>query len=57
MLSLLGLCIGITSETILKPSSVSEEELMELIDKLNSDHRVDGLLVQLPLPGRIIHLI
>ncbi|XP_027011008.1 bifunctional methylenetetrahydrofolate dehydrogenase/cyclohydrolase, mitochondrial [Tachysurus fulvidraco] len=45
--------IGITSETILKPSSVSEEELMELIDKLNSDHRVDGLLVQLPLPDHV----
>ncbi|XP_046697625.1 bifunctional methylenetetrahydrofolate dehydrogenase/cyclohydrolase, mitochondrial isoform X2 [Silurus meridionalis] len=45
--------VGITSETILKPSSISEEELMELIDKLNSDHRVDGLLVQLPLPEHI----
>lgn len=45
-------CAGITSETILKSSTTSEEELLELIDKLNSDPRVDGLLVQLPLPGR-----
>lgn len=42
---------GISSETILKPSDISEEELLDLIDKLNTDHRVDGLLVQLPLPG------
>uniref|UniRef100_A0A672QAF4 methenyltetrahydrofolate cyclohydrolase n=1 Tax=Sinocyclocheilus grahami TaxID=75366 RepID=A0A672QAF4_SINGR len=44
--------VGISSETILKPSSISEEELLDLIEKLNSDHRVDGLLVQLPLPGK-----
>ncbi|KTF86117.1 hypothetical protein cypCar_00012345 [Cyprinus carpio] len=45
--------VGISSETILKPSSICEEELLDLIEKLNSDHRVDGLLVQLPLPGRL----
>lgn len=45
--------VGISSETILKPSSISEEELIELINKLNSDHSVDGLLVQLPLPGAL----
>lgn len=45
--------VGISSETILKPSCISEEELIELINKLNSDHRVDGLLVQLPLPDHI----
>lgn len=42
---------GISSETILRPASISEEELLELIAKLNSDAAVDGLLVQLPLPG------
>ncbi|KAF2984009.1 hypothetical protein EK904_011568, partial [Melospiza melodia maxima] len=41
----------ISSETILRPASISEEELLELIAKLNSDTAVDGLLVQLPLPG------
>ncbi|XP_076843219.1 bifunctional methylenetetrahydrofolate dehydrogenase/cyclohydrolase, mitochondrial [Brachyhypopomus gauderio] len=45
--------VGISSETILKPTSITEEELLELMDKLNSDHRVDGLLVQLPLPEHI----
>ncbi|XP_033829107.1 bifunctional methylenetetrahydrofolate dehydrogenase/cyclohydrolase, mitochondrial [Periophthalmus magnuspinnatus] len=45
--------VGISSETILKHSSTSEEALLDLIDKLNSDHRVDGLLVQLPLPDHI----
>ncbi|XP_076007126.1 bifunctional methylenetetrahydrofolate dehydrogenase/cyclohydrolase, mitochondrial [Genypterus blacodes] len=45
--------VGISSETILKPSNISEEELMDLIDKLNTDHSVDGLLVQLPLPDHI----
>lgn len=43
---------GISSETILKHSEISEEELLDLIYKLNADHRVDGLLVQLPLPGK-----
>uniref|UniRef100_A0AAZ3PMH0 methenyltetrahydrofolate cyclohydrolase n=1 Tax=Oncorhynchus tshawytscha TaxID=74940 RepID=A0AAZ3PMH0_ONCTS len=45
--------VGISSETILKPSCISEDELMDLIYKLNTDHRVDGLLVQLPLPEHI----
>ncbi|KAF3850790.1 hypothetical protein F7725_012562, partial [Dissostichus mawsoni] len=43
----------ISSETILKQSHISEEELLDLIYKLNTDHRVDGLLVQLPLPDHI----
>ncbi|KAM9743195.1 bifunctional methylenetetrahydrofolate dehydrogenase/cyclohydrolase, mitochondrial isoform 2-T2 [Menidia menidia] len=45
--------VGISSETILKHSDISEEELLDLIYKLNTDHRVDGLLVQLPLPEHI----
>uniref|UniRef100_A0A670ZM33 methenyltetrahydrofolate cyclohydrolase n=1 Tax=Pseudonaja textilis TaxID=8673 RepID=A0A670ZM33_PSETE len=44
---------GISSETILKPASVTEEELLDLIVKLNHDANVDGLLVQLPLPEHI----
>ena len=35
----------------MKPASISEEELLSLISKLNNDDNVDGLLVQLPLPG------
>ncbi|KAM9211775.1 bifunctional methylenetetrahydrofolate dehydrogenase/cyclohydrolase, mitochondrial isoform 2-T2 [Dugong dugon] len=45
--------VGISSETILKPASISEEELLNLISKLNNDDNVDGLLVQLPLPEHI----
>ncbi|KAK5622393.1 Bifunctional methylenetetrahydrofolate dehydrogenase/cyclohydrolase, mitochondrial [Crenichthys baileyi] len=45
--------VGISSETILKHSEISEEELLDLIYKLNTDPRVDGLLVQLPLPDHI----
>ncbi|XP_026178139.1 bifunctional methylenetetrahydrofolate dehydrogenase/cyclohydrolase, mitochondrial [Mastacembelus armatus] len=45
--------VGISSETILKHSDISEEELLDLIYKLSTDHRVDGLLVQLPLPEHI----
>ncbi|XP_032060037.1 bifunctional methylenetetrahydrofolate dehydrogenase/cyclohydrolase, mitochondrial [Aythya fuligula] len=45
--------VGISSETILKPASIAEEELLDLIGKLNNDANVDGLLVQLPLPEHI----
>lgn len=34
-------------------SSVSEAELMALINQFNSDHDIDGILVQLPLPKHI----
>ncbi|XP_035128106.1 bifunctional methylenetetrahydrofolate dehydrogenase/cyclohydrolase, mitochondrial isoform X2 [Callithrix jacchus] len=44
---------GINSETIVKSASISEEELLNLINKLNNDDNVDGLLVQLPLPEHI----
>ncbi|NXX82767.1 MTDC protein, partial [Urocolius indicus] len=45
--------VGISSETILRPASVTEEELLDLISNLNNDANVDGLLVQLPLPEHI----
>ncbi|RMB91075.1 hypothetical protein DUI87_32673 [Hirundo rustica rustica] len=45
--------VGISSETILRPASITEEELLELISRLNNDAAVDGLLVQLPLPEHI----
>jgi methylenetetrahydrofolate dehydrogenase (NADP+)/methenyltetrahydrofolate cyclohydrolase len=35
------------------PSSTSEDELIALIDQLNSDSSVDGILVQLPLPPQV----
>uniref|UniRef100_A0AAV2MNP4 Methenyltetrahydrofolate cyclohydrolase n=1 Tax=Knipowitschia caucasica TaxID=637954 RepID=A0AAV2MNP4_KNICA len=45
--------LGISSDTVIRPSSVCQEELLELIDKMNRDLRVSGLLVQLPLPEHI----
>ena len=35
------------------PASMSEAELLDLVAKLNSDDRVDGILVQLPLPAHV----
>jgi methylenetetrahydrofolate dehydrogenase (NADP+)/methenyltetrahydrofolate cyclohydrolase len=35
------------------PTSISEQELLQLIDTLNADTGVDGILVQLPLPPQI----
>jgi len=34
-------------------ADVSEGELLDLVERLNVDHRVDGILVQLPLPAHI----
>lgn len=45
--------IGADSAEYLLPESTSEKELLELIDKLNRDDAVDGILVQLPLPKHI----
>ena len=35
------------------PETTSEDELLQLVTSLNSDERVDGILVQLPLPAAI----
>ena len=45
--------IGIRNTTIRRDESISEEELLALIDELNHDDDVDGILVQLPLPKHI----
>ena len=45
--------VGIKNTTILKPASISQEELLNLIKGLNADDEVDGILVQLPLPEHI----
>lgn len=44
---------GIKSLEYSLPNSVSESELLALIDKLNSDDSVHGILCQLPLPKHI----
>jgi methylenetetrahydrofolate dehydrogenase (NADP+)/methenyltetrahydrofolate cyclohydrolase len=35
------------------PDTVSEAELLDLVGELNRDERVDGILIQLPLPGQV----
>lgn len=45
--------IGVTSRVILPPVSISQPELFKLIDDLNHDPSVDGILVQSPLPRHI----
>ncbi len=44
---------GIESLSYALPESTSEEELLKLIGKLNSDPGVNGILVQLPVPAHI----
>ena len=44
---------GIKSELLNLPAETEEEELLSLIDKLNNDDDVDGVLVQLPVPDHI----
>ena len=45
--------LGIHSEQINLPVSTTEQELLELIDKYNKDGKINGILVQLPLPKHI----
>jgi methylenetetrahydrofolate dehydrogenase (NADP+)/methenyltetrahydrofolate cyclohydrolase len=45
--------VGIESETMRLPDTMSERELREIIRRLNEDSSVDGILVQLPLPAHI----
>jgi len=45
--------IGFKSEAYDLPETTSEEELLSLIDTLNHDDEIDGILVQLPLPQHI----
>lgn len=44
---------GIKSLSYELPEETSEEELLSLIDRLNADRSVNGILVQLPLPKQI----
>jgi len=42
--------IGVESRVILPPETITQAELETLIDELNADESVDGILVQSPLP-------
>lgn len=45
--------VGIKNTTIRREATITEEELLGIIDELNADDEVDGILVQLPLPKHI----
>jgi methylenetetrahydrofolate dehydrogenase (NADP+)/methenyltetrahydrofolate cyclohydrolase len=45
--------LGIYSERYDLPEETTQEELMALIDKLNKDPKINGILVQLPLPKHL----
>ena len=45
--------VGMSDRSVKLPESTTEEELLKLIDQLNKDDSVHGILVQLPLPKHI----
>lgn len=45
--------VGIYSEKLTPPESVTSAELLRLIDELNGRDEIDGILVQLPLPAQV----
>jgi methylenetetrahydrofolate dehydrogenase (NADP+)/methenyltetrahydrofolate cyclohydrolase len=45
--------LGIEGSELVYPEEMSERELLAVIDRLNRDDAVDGILVQLPLPKHI----
>ena len=44
---------GIESRSYELPSETTQDDLLKLVDELNGDPAVDGILVQLPLPAHI----
>lgn len=45
--------VGIVSTAYDLPEAIAERDLVDLIDKLNEDVTIDGILLQLPLPAHI----
>jgi methylenetetrahydrofolate dehydrogenase (NADP+)/methenyltetrahydrofolate cyclohydrolase len=45
--------VGLYHETISRPADMTEADLLALVDQLNADPRIHGILVQLPLPKHI----
>lgn len=45
--------LGIISEEYALPADTSEEELLALVDRLNKDPKINGILCQLPLPRHL----
>ncbi len=45
--------LGIYSEMLTPPESVTTEELLAMVDGLNAREEIDGILIQLPLPAHV----
>jgi methylenetetrahydrofolate dehydrogenase (NADP+)/methenyltetrahydrofolate cyclohydrolase len=45
--------LGMQGGTIRRPSTITQDELLAIVDELNDDPRVHGILVQMPLPKQI----
>ena len=45
--------VGFHSEEYALPEQTSQEELLQLLDRLNADPKIHGILVQLPLPRHL----
>jgi len=45
--------VGFDSTLVKKDADISQAELLEIVEKLNRDPRIDGFIVQLPLPGHL----
>lgn len=45
--------VGILSRSYDLPAETTQFELLKIVDRLNNDHTVDGILIQLPLPEHI----
>ncbi|MGB3726928.1 MAG: bifunctional methylenetetrahydrofolate dehydrogenase/methenyltetrahydrofolate cyclohydrolase FolD [Glaciecola sp.] len=43
--------VGLLSQEFILPADTSQSDLLKLVDKLNNDNTIDGILVQLPLPA------
>ncbi len=48
--------LGLYSEVIRQPANLSESELLTIVQNLNLDEQIHGILVQSPLPGQIDEL-
>ncbi|MFY9854162.1 MAG: tetrahydrofolate dehydrogenase/cyclohydrolase catalytic domain-containing protein, partial [Terracidiphilus sp.] len=45
--------LGLYSDLITPPDTVTTEEMLALVDKLNAREDIDGILIQLPLPPQV----
>jgi methylenetetrahydrofolate dehydrogenase (NADP+)/methenyltetrahydrofolate cyclohydrolase len=45
--------LGIYSDDNRLPAETSQEQLLALVEKMNADPKINGILVQLPLPGHL----